>query len=517
MPPENPDESGRRRRLSIWLLLLAGAMGLRTLAIGRWPGINGDEAWYGVNVHEFLSGHEPFWRTGIGNPLNPLHSGVLLALSLVFPPSAALLRAPEVIFGIAAVALAYPMLWRPLGHRAAMLATALLAVSPTAVAYSRLGWDPSGTPLVALLAVGAALHRRPILALLACALAYFVHPTNIFLLPITAALLAPDAMARYRAADRRTQSSLKRLTLMAAVLAVPLIAFVAQRIADNPNTTLPSVEMVADRVTSPSRWLSRIWGFVNLATGVSTAEHIAAPVAGQMALLVNATFTGLFVLSLAAGWVRYRQHHYGIWLLAGMSAAFAGFHVIAMDLALLPTLERYGMFMLVPMCIAFALAIDAVSRRFSAAGTAAGAIAIATLAAVTVAGYFYPLATRGGDAMATYRTGAREPKLAAFEFIAADSANEPVRVTAEDWFLYWTLRYFAGTGGNIQVEPLDGASLPGGVRPEGAMAPGRPTPRRSYVVAFAGSGFAATQSAHPVVFTAFDPIGRPVVQVFLER
>jgi len=56
-----------------WLITIAIAMALRTVALGRWPGINGDEAWYGVNVQELLHGGAVFWRTGVGNPLNPLH------------------------------------------------------------------------------------------------------------------------------------------------------------------------------------------------------------------------------------------------------------------------------------------------------------------------------------------------------------------------------------------------------------------------------------------------------------
>ena len=101
----------------------------RTLAIDRWPGINGDEAWYGVNVQELLNGGTPFWHTGIGNPLNPIHSGLLLALSTVAGPSAAVLRAPEVLLGLFAVVPAYSLLARPPGGRAALVVTCLLSTS----------------------------------------------------------------------------------------------------------------------------------------------------------------------------------------------------------------------------------------------------------------------------------------------------------------------------------------------------------------------------------------------------
>lgn len=514
MNPIDSADGARRAGMAVWLLAVFVAVLLRTIALGRWPGINGDEAWYGVNVQELLTGGTPFLQTGIGNPLNPLHSGLLLALSVMFEPSAALLRVPEVMFGLAAVVLAYPLLVTPLGRHAALLVTIMLAIAPTAVAYSRLGWDPSGTPLVTLLALAAALHDRPIAASIAVAFAYFVHPTNIFVVPIAAAAWAPHALQRYRAMDAMTRSRLKMSAIVLVLVIILLAGWAAMRVAQNPNTTLPSVSMVIDRVTSPMRWLSRGWGFINLASGVSTAAHIAAPLSHQLSAMVNAVMALSFAGCIALGWTSLRRQPYALWLIGGMAAAFAGFHVVAMDLALQPTLERYGMFMLVPMMVLLSIAMDAVTTRFRAIGIATTTAIVTLLGAMTVGAYFYPLIARGGDAMATYRTGAREPKLAAFEFIQSDSATAPVRVVAEDWFLYWTLRYFAGPNGPVHVEPVPGAQLPGGTRPTGAPEPAVPPPQRTYIVVYAGSQYPGMLALTGPAFTAFDPIGRPVLHVY---
>jgi hypothetical protein len=486
----------------------------RTLAIDRWPGINGDEAWYGVNVQEFLNGGTPFWHTGIGNPLNPIHSGLLLALSTVAGPSATVLRAPEVLLGLLAVAIAYPLLARPLGSRAALLATVFLAVSPAAVAYARLGWDPSGTPLVTLLAIGAALANRPVLALIAIAFGFFVHPTNIFVTPIVAAAWAPHAIDRYRAASPATRSWIVRAVIAGAIVALPVMAWLAVRVAANPNTSLPSISMVIERVTSPQLWAARAWGFVALFSGISTAIHIGGPIQPAVANTANVSVALLLLLTIVSGWKALREHRHASWLMAGIVVAFAGFHVVAMDVALSPTSERYGMFMLVPIVIVLAIAIDAATSRQLVIGRSAAMMMTAALVAVLVGGYFYPLATRGGDAMTTYRTGTREPKLAAFEFIEADSRADSVKVIAEGWWLYWTLRYFAGPNGRIHVEPVPNTNMPGGIRPAGAIEPIVPQAQRTYVVAFAGSGFPATLTGTGAVFTASDPIGRPIVQVF---
>jgi predicted membrane-bound mannosyltransferase len=127
----------------VWLVALGLAVLLgvvvRTVALERWPGINGDEAWYGAILQDFLSGRPTLLRTPPGNPLNPVHSLPLGLLLRVIGPTPAALRLPEVFWGILTVLLSVPLLTKPLGRRAARLAAVLLALSPAAAAYSRFG------------------------------------------------------------------------------------------------------------------------------------------------------------------------------------------------------------------------------------------------------------------------------------------------------------------------------------------------------------------------------------------
>ena len=109
-----------------------------------------------------------------------------------------------------------------------------------------------------------------------------------------------------------------------------------------------------------------------------------------------------------------------------------------------------------------------------------------------------------------------EPKLAAYDAIHADSAGAAVvSVVAEDWWLYWPLRYFAGGDSRIHVDLMPGANAPGGLYPAGAGPP--PSPRRSdrnYAVVFDGSeAWAGLRSSNRTVFTAFDPLQRPILHV----
>ena len=143
------------------------------------------------------------------------------------------------------------------------------------------------------------------------------------------------------------------------------------------------------------------------------------------------------------------------------------------------------------------------------------AVLSTVMASLLFRGYFYPLATTGGDAEATYRTGAIEPKAAAFAFIERDSGNVQVRVIADDWFLYWTLRYLAKPQTRFQVEPAPKVTIPGGTRPAGApLPPPRPEPSRTYYVSFAGTAPPPPFASAGAVFTAVDPLQRPIVNVF---
>jgi hypothetical protein len=308
---------------------------------------------------------------------------------------------------------------------------------------------------------------------------------------------------------------LSRLAIAAAVLAVPFAVWLAIQVARNPQTSLPSISMVIDRITSPSLWVARAWGFVNLLSGVSPLVHIAGPLPGWTALAANIAIAAIALAALVVGWPRLRVHRHAGWLLAGIGFAFAAFHVVAMDEALSPTSERYGVFMLVPMLVAIATAIDALTGRNSLAGRAAALVTAALMAAMLIGGYFVPLWTTGGNAMIAYRTGDTEPKAAAFSFIETDSRGaDSIRVVADGWWLYWTLRYLAGADGRIHVDVVPGSNMPGGTHPAGAVVRPFPAPQRTYLVAFEGGAAPSAAASSSASFTARDPAGRPILHVF---
>ena len=99
------------------LALVLAAVWLRGQALGNIPGVNGDEAWYGVEAWRMLHGQAAGWHTPTGNPLNPLLVGPLALLHLWLPPSIVLLRSVALASGLAALAVNWLLL--PLGVRPA--------------------------------------------------------------------------------------------------------------------------------------------------------------------------------------------------------------------------------------------------------------------------------------------------------------------------------------------------------------------------------------------------------------
>src|SRR5262245_15822781 len=71
--------------------LLAVAVWFRCRDLGNLPGVNGDEAWYGVQAELWLRGEPVAWRTPTGNLLNPLFFWPQVALHAIFEPSFGLL------------------------------------------------------------------------------------------------------------------------------------------------------------------------------------------------------------------------------------------------------------------------------------------------------------------------------------------------------------------------------------------------------------------------------------------
>src|SRR5579863_4309428 len=115
-----------------WLLLPLGAAAiiLRILWLDTVPGVNGDEAWYGIWALRCVREGVCVLHTPSGNLINPFYMVLIAAAQAVGPPSIAVLRLPAVISGIVFPLLGYALLRAPLGRYAALAFMVLAAALP---------------------------------------------------------------------------------------------------------------------------------------------------------------------------------------------------------------------------------------------------------------------------------------------------------------------------------------------------------------------------------------------------
>lgn len=202
------------------VLLFAVAFWLRITSLEALPDIDGDEAWHAIQLSRMLRGETFSTHTATGLPLSPFHAALELPLLLLFGPSLAILRVPTVITGVLAVLLVYPVAARLLDRTTGLTAATLLAVLPVAIYFSRTSYESSHAPLYTILLIYLAHKEKIFRLVLFFALAYFVHPTNILILPVLFAVLLGNSLRRNPACPAREWRSL--LIRMAALTSVAL-------------------------------------------------------------------------------------------------------------------------------------------------------------------------------------------------------------------------------------------------------------------------------------------------------
>lgn len=439
------------------------------------PGLNGDEAWYGLWAERLLAGTVSDWHTPTGNLINPFLLLPLCALQAVTAPAPWVLRFGAAISGVAFVAVGFLCLRCTCERRSAAIFAVLAASLPTAIVYSRFGWDASQTPLAAIIFIYCCLTGRLALALLAWVAALIVHPTNVFLFPIFAAFLAeelkqPVAKIAGDAVARR----LVPIVLIGGALTAILVSIIVR----------PDGAM---RLLSAHYWL---WIFVllsDLFSGVTVDRFIAGGVGWPFIhrAVVTAILAGTLLFWLCRG--RDAQRDPVRTLSAGLAVSIFAFAAIVGPAGLAPNWERYALFLVAPV---LAVASVALSRSWRAEGDGAvwSALLCSGLALASVwTNYFEPLRGNGGAQSVASRsyyafhTATVEPKVQAADWLSRPGARRST-VFAADWWLSMPLQYLLYYDPRLTVRPL-GNSLP------------QATADGTVAVVFAGSELADRLSA----------------------
>jgi len=419
--------------------VLLWALGDRLWALGRYPGINGDEAWYGVQLLRWSAGEASTWRTPNGNLPGPLHLGLLWGLLEISPRTLGLLRLPTVLSSVAAVVVTFLALRRRFDFETAVLGALFQACIPVGIVYARLGWDPSHGPLLGALALWCALEGSVLLLSALFAFSLWCHPTNVFAAPFLGTVCAASIWEREGLAAAFRQSPWIFFGL-AAGLSVLLFASAG-------------VQAFGDASAWSARLLSgETWGHFlavlgDFLSGAASFAYTAGPPLAHPGT-PSAQLLGLGVLSLVVvnACILPRPSRLVVGIVVGFALTLIAFASLAGAHALEPHFERYGLVLVTPFVTLIAILCSRLSDGRLPGGTAWAVGLCVALSALgfTHSGYFSALARTGSLSHETFWTGDEEPKEAAWRKVLAEMPPVgQVRIIADGWWTYQPLTYLA--------------------------------------------------------------------------
>jgi len=347
--------------LALIVLFGVGAW-FRASSLEAMPFPNGDEAWHGIQAAKMARG-EPFaLRTPTLNPINPFLTPLDVPLLLAFKPTWSLLRAPAVCFGLLAVALTYVLGARVLDRTTALIAAGLMAALPVAILYSRIGFDSCQTPVATLLALYAAFRAHRLGLALAFAASVLVHPTNLFLLPALLAVYLVRALGD-AAGDRwRCGRIVAEAVAVPTALALCAGIWIMRR---------PTSQAMCGSFLKEHDWagFATSYGRMMMLMGPSfpTGRTLGIHDAAFWGVVLGLFLFGTCRLAADRRWDRLA-------LIGGLIVSALGFHFVAGTKAFYftePAGLRYGIFLVVPSCLALAclarsLLVEPVDRSSAA-------------------------------------------------------------------------------------------------------------------------------------------------------
>ncbi|HYC53316.1 MAG TPA: glycosyltransferase family 39 protein [Candidatus Binatia bacterium] len=437
------------------VLVLAWAAADRVLALGRLPGINGDEAWYAVQLLRWGDGELRVVRTPTGNIPGPLHLGMLWAGLALLPNQLWVLRLPSLVSSVAACGVLFATVRRHFDLETAVIGLLLLACMPVAIVYARLGWDASHGPLLGALMLWSALEPRPMLLAVLFAFALWNHPTNVFAAPFLAAVL-------WSRLPHRTPGTRALWATAGLAAATPVLLW-----SSSAASNLASRSDWVARLLSPDEWLRLLLSLFDFLSGAASIAYVAGPDLEQPGTAAGATLVAVVIAAVVAGRGGALPAT-GVAMLVGFAASVLIFAVVAGTRAVTSHSERYAMVLVTPAVVCAAMLL----RRISASGaarvswrrgagwTAALMISAAALVFVQVS-YFGVLHATGSLSHRTFWTGQVEPKQAAWESIASRLQDEPadrrVVIAADDWWSHQPLVYLAWRTPRVTVRRMQAA------------------------------------------------------------
>jgi hypothetical protein len=307
---------------------------VRFIWLDSLPGLNGDEAWNGLWVERWLQDHAWGGIAPSGRYPNFFLLGPLADVQAIADPAPWVLRVPTVISDLAFIVVGVIALRRTIGSQAALIFALLAATAPITVMYSRIGWEPSQTPLATMIFLWACLAGKRVAAVLSLFAAIVVHPMNVFLTPILVAFCLHYARSPILKIPGRIAPSIlfSALLIGGALAAIPVSLWVGRA---------PLGELFS-RNSFPTHFINAILSFADLLSGITTYTYIVGDPTGLFA-------HRMVSLGLLAGIVlvlfldrRCPSGPLMRILFVGFACSLISFLIVAGPVGLRPNSERYA-------------------------------------------------------------------------------------------------------------------------------------------------------------------------------
>jgi hypothetical protein len=519
--------------ISLYGVMLSLALLARFIWLDSVPGVNGDEAWYGVWVEKLLQGK--LWN-GMGQTgilPNPFYIIPLAAVQAMADPAPWVLRVPPLISGLAFIIVGYAGLRSTIGARPAFVFALLAATTPVTLTYSRSGWV-SQTLLATVILLWACLAGKKVVALLSLSAALLVHPTNVFLLPIPVAFWLKD----FQSFLAKVTGNVKLGVLISAML-----------IGGTLTAILVSLWMRWEKVEKlltgryspdslPHHFFNALLKFGDLFSGIAVYrdEIVGDPVGLTVHRVIISCALGVLALTLFCG-VRTRRDPRITTLLVGLATSVIAFLIIGGPSGL--RAERYALFMVAPVLVLLSASL---ARPFNVTSRAGLWFALFLGSAALISiwfNYFEPLRISGGQARDTetgayrtaavepemekaqwtgraYRTAAVEPKMQVAQWAkeCMQHHNNNVTFFAESFWLARPLQYYLFYEPKISVKQLGFQGFP----PEGERHYALSEVPSSHAIVGVYSGSDLDQQLRNMdgspEKTIFDAAARPFIQIY---
>jgi hypothetical protein len=450
--------------------ILIWAFLLRVLDLNTVPGLNGDEAWYGVQLERFQAGLPVLFEA----PSGRLSSNVFLALvlapvQLVTGPAIWVLRVPAVIAGVLTVWLAYSSLRSSWGRTTALSAALILAGLPINIAYSRFGWDPSLLGPFTVLVIAFAGRGKWFAAMIAAAAAILVHPTAVFLLPLICCLVIGT---NWRSGRRPSIVQLAGFGLASAGVVM------LSQLLGGPRRSIGLTDIL-HRATD----YGQAWHFVtdlfSMFSGTTVHTYLVSTEDPSLPLMILESWTLLTSLAVMVAGLYgafERRAYRDVGLIVGTVASLVLLYLSSEQSAGATDGGRYAMYIVPAIVLAFVVALkhcvflfrtdlperngrlrtDArsfvVVRRSGIAAMLALSVALLTVA---TKGYFLPLRQDGTITHEAFYVGHVDTKEQAWQIVSQQPELADATLYCQNWWSCYPFEYFAGAAKDApRITPL---------------------------------------------------------------